>query len=230
MPKPNQYTEWEREYKNPAFLTKNSKPQKETLRFLKYLKKQGTNITESNVLDLGCGTGRNTNYIASLGAKATGIELSTTALHIARSRAQHMNMNVEYIEGDMGQPLPFSDNQFDCAIDVMSSNSLTEMGRSMYMSEVHRVLKTGGYLYLKALCKEGDKNAKELLKKSPGIEPDTYIMPVTGITERVFDESSLRSLYGVYFDIVFLNKTSHYVKIDNRLFKRNYWVCYMQKK
>jgi len=226
----NQYTEWEREYKNPLFLTKDSKPQKDTLRFFKYIKKQGFDITQSSVLDLGSGTGRNTNYIASLGGRAVGIELSKTALALAEKRAKEMHVSSAFIQGDMGEPLPFDDEIFDCAIDIMSSNSLDERGRAVYLKELSRVMKKDGFVYLKALCKEGDKNAKELLKKHPGKEIDTYTMPDTGITERVFDEKTLRELYGEYFTIVVLDKKSNYVKIDGRNYKRNYWICYMQKK
>ena len=59
---------WEREYRNPLLVTKNDSPQADTLRFLKFLKKeQKFRVEEKVILDLGCGTGRNSNYLALFG-------------------------------------------------------------------------------------------------------------------------------------------------------------------
>ncbi len=225
----NQYKQWENEYKKPVFLTKDEKPQADTVRFMKFLRQIGLDLSETELVDLGCGTGRNGNYFASLGATVSGIELSKTATLLAQKRAQEAGLDTIYIQGDMGQKLPYRDEQFDIAIDVMSSNSLTEEGRKMFVSELHRILKPGGYVYIKALCKDGDKNAKQLLKKFPGSELDTYIMPETGITERVFSEGDFRDVYGRSFDILSLEKKSNYIKFGNQSYKRNYWLCYMKK-
>lgn len=225
----NQFKEWEREYQKPLFLTKDDKPQADTVRFLRFLKKEGVNIAESTVVDLGAGTGRNGNYFASLGATVFGIELSKTATLLAQNRAQGGGLNATYTQGDMGEKLPYVDEQFDIAIDVMSSNSLTEEGREMFVSELHRVLKPGGYVYIKALCKDGDKNAKELIKRFPGKEKDTYTMPETGITERAFTEEDFRNIYGKGFKILNLEKKSNYIRFAGQSYKRNYWVCYMKK-
>ena len=42
-------------------------------------------------------------------------------------------------------------------------------------------LKKGGYIFVRALCKDGDENAKRLLKDSPGEEYDTYIIKEMGL-------------------------------------------------
>jgi SAM-dependent methyltransferase len=224
-----QKNEWEREYRNPVFLTKDSKPQKDTIRFAKFLKKNGIDFDESVMVDLGSGTGRNGNYFAEQGTHSYGIELSQTAVDLANKRAGEAMIPCEYIQGDMGVKLPYSDDQFDFAIDVMSSNSLDAEGRKIFVSEIHRTLKSGGYVYIKALCKEGNKNTKELLKKFPGSETDTYKMPETGITETVFDEQSFKEAYTKNFDVIKLEKKTNYIKFGNQSFKRNYWICYMKK-
>ena len=56
---------WERNIKIKT--GKNEKPQADTLRFFKFLNKERKFILENkNVLDLGCGTGRNANYWQNL--------------------------------------------------------------------------------------------------------------------------------------------------------------------
>jgi len=57
-------------------------------------------------------------------------------------------------------------------------------------------LKTGGYFFVRALCKDGNKNVKNLLKLSPGREYDTYVLKEIGLTERVFSREDFVKMYG----------------------------------
>ncbi len=235
-----QFDAWEREYLNPKLLTRENEPQKDTVRFVRWLKDQGL-INFSNILmiDLGAGTGRNTNYFAELGADAKGIELSKTAVMLAKKDALARNLKTDFVQGSMGEPYPpdIKTDTVDIVIDVTSSNSLTEKEREVYLSETYRVLKskksstdTTGYFFVKALCKDGDHNAKELIKKSPGKEKDTYIIKELGIHERVFSKEDFTATYSTCFDILFLEKKTTYTRFNNRSFKRNFWIAYMQKK
>lgn len=225
-----QDTVWEREYRNPQLITKDEKPQKDTLRFLKFLKKKEGVVSEGlRILDLGCGTGRNANYLAELGNTVTGFEISQTAIDLARTRAKEMGLAVDYQLQNIGTKYSFDDNMFDLILDVTSSNSLNEKERALYLAETHRVLKTGGYFFVKTLCKEGDKNAKELLKKYSGAETDTYINKDMGLTERVFNEQGFKNLYSKYFHIIRLEKKTSYTRFNNQSYKRNFWLAYMRK-
>jgi len=221
---------WEREYRNPKLVTKNEGPQSDTLRFLKFLKKeQKYKIEDRNILDLGCGTGRNSNYLAERGNKVIGIEISRTALEIAKNRAHELGLAVDYRLGDIGESYKIPDNLIDVILDVTSSNSLNEEGREIYLKESHRVLKNGGYIFVRALAKDGNKNVKNLLKQNPGREYDTYIIKEIGLTERVFLREDFIKMYGQYFKILHLEKKTNYTTFNNRIYKRDYWLAYMQK-
>ncbi|MCX6790648.1 MAG: class I SAM-dependent methyltransferase [Candidatus Gribaldobacteria bacterium] len=221
---------WENEYKNPQLLTKGDKPQNDVLRFFKFLKKEaGLTLENLKVLDLGCGTGRNANYLAGLGNQVVGLEMSPTALELAKARAVEAGVTVDYQLGDIGSVYPFSDAFFDLVLDITSSNSLNEKERTVYLSEVSRVLKLGGYFLVRALCKEGDKNAKALLEKSPSGEKDTYFNPDMGLKERVFTREDLINFYSQKFKILKLLKKTSYTKFKNQSYKRNFWLVYLQK-
>ncbi len=221
---------WDREYKNPKLVTKNDGPQADTLRFLKFLKKEQKYIVESRViLDLGCGTGRNANYLTERGNNVIGIDISKTALLLAQSRSEVLGVKVDYKLGDIGEPYDTPDLTVDIVLDVTSSNSLNESGRAVYLSEVSRVLKSGGYFFVRALCKDGNKNVKNLLKDSPGKEYDTYIMREIGLTERVFSKEDFITMYSKYFKILKLEKKTGYTTFNNRIYKRDYWLAYLQK-
>ncbi|MFA5420667.1 MAG: class I SAM-dependent methyltransferase [Patescibacteria group bacterium] len=221
---------WEREYKNPKLVSKKEEPQADTLRFFKFLKKeQGVLLENLNVLDLGCGTGRNSNYLAGRDNDVVGIEFSKFALNLARERARENNLKVKYILGDIGKEYEIKDSSIDLVLDITSSNSLDEKGREVYLKEVFRVLKPGGYFFVRALAKEGNKNVKNLLKQSPGREKDTYILKEIGLTERVFTRKDFIDLYSKYFEILKMDKKTNYSKFNGRVYKRDYLIVYLKK-
>lgn len=230
MDNSNQGGVWEREYKRPLLVTKNEGPQADTLRFLKFLKKEEKfRIENKNILDLGCGTGRNSNYLADMGNHVIGIEISKTALNLAGERASRLDLSVDYRLGDIGKEYKIEDNSIDLVLDVTSSNSLDQEGREIYLNEVNRVLKNGGYFFVRALAKDGNKNVKNLLKQSPGREYDTYVIKEIGLIERVFSRDDFIKMYSQFFKILKLEKKTSYTTFNDRIYKRDYWLAYLQK-
>ena len=226
----NQGKSWEKEYKKPQLMTGDNKPQADVLRFLKYLKKEEKyKVEDRNILDLGSGTGRNSNYLASLGNNVIGIEISETALKIAKVNATKENLNIDYRLGDIGREYDIQNESIDIILDVTSSNSLNENGREIYLKEIHRVAQKGGYVFVRALCKDGNTNVKNLLKDSPGGEYDTYYMKDLDLIERVFSQKDIRDMYSKYFKILKLEKKTGYAKVAGRIYKRDYWIMYLQK-
>ena len=141
---------WENEYQNPQLITKDDEPQKDILRFFRFLKKEeGVELENLAVLDLGSGTGRNANYLAKLGNKVIGLEISPTAINLAKSRAKSIKIEVNYQLHDIGSEYPFNNETFDLVLDVTSSNSLNGKERDIYLSEVLRVLKKDGILVIR---------------------------------------------------------------------------------
>lgn len=221
---------WEREYRNPQLVQTGEEPRMDLKQYIKFLRKvEGVYFENLTILDLGSGNGKHANYLASLGNTVTGFEISTTAITIARNRAKEVGVSVDYQLRNIGEQYPCDDEYFDLVIDVMSSNSLNERERAIYLKEVHRVLKTGGHFFVRALCKDGDKNAKNLLKLNPGPEYDTYINQDMNLVERVFSREDFIAMYSKYFEIQKLIKKTNYVQFKGQSYKRNYWLAYMKK-
>ncbi len=220
---------WEKEYTQPQLVSLSTVPAQCVKDFTRYLRREcGVELSHKDILDLGCGNGKNSLYISEQGFenKVVGIDISETALSYAR------NLLSEgiYLHQSIGKILPFKNETFDIVLDVTSSNSLNEEERNVYIHEVKRVLKHGGYFFVRALCKDGDTNAKNLLKTSPGKEYDTYIMPGIGLTERVFSKDDFINLYTPLFDILYMDKETHYTQFQGKSFKRNFWVVAMRVK
>lgn len=206
---------WEKEYRKPQLVSLNPEPQQVVKDFRRFL----GDVEGKKLLDLGCGNGRNLFFFKDYGADVVGIDISPTAI-------SHTNGLGKV--GDMGKPLEFPDNHFDIILDVTSSNALNDAERAVYIKEIYRVLKPGGCVFVRALCKDGDENAKNLIKMSPGKEKDTYYMKELDLYERVFTKEDFLDLYKE-FRVELIEKQTHYARLNNRSYKRNYWVAYLQK-
>jgi SAM-dependent methyltransferase len=250
-----QEKQWDREYRDQTFLTNENDPQSDVVRFVRFLKKEFKKVATSvgsasadvassenfagfenlKVLDLGCGTGRNSFYFAELGASVVGLEISSKAIEIAEQNLLQANkmsssdLDISYKKQSIGEKFPLVDSSVSIALDVTSSNSLSEAEREVYLSETARVLCPGGHFLVKALCKDSDTNAKNLLKTNPGREADTYILPDTGICERVFSHDDFLQTYQKFFTILHLEKKTSYTRMSGRLYKRNFWIAYLKK-
>lgn len=105
-------------------------------------------------LDAGCGGGRYSIALAKLGAaEVTGIDLSEVAIADAQRRAK--DLGASHIKFEVGSvtALPYADSSFDC---VISSGVLMHTTEPVKMlSELARVLKPGGMLYMLVYATEG---------------------------------------------------------------------------
>jgi SAM-dependent methyltransferase len=220
---------WEKEYRNPKFVTNSNEPQLDFKHFVKWLRKvQGVHLENLRVLDLGCGTGKNSIFLAERGSAVTGVDISETALDYAAKRSKEANLEIEFLRASIGNQLSFKDNSFDLILDVVSSNSLSDAERQVYVTECLRLVKPQGHFFVKALCKDGDKNAINLLEKFPYKEQDTYRMPETGIIERVFTKDDILKLY-TDFSVLHMERKSSYTIFNGKPYKRNFWLLYLQK-
>ena len=93
-------------------------------------------------LDLGCGLGRNTRWLARQGYQVTGIDLSPYALKKAR---EYSTMpSIYYLEGDvLRDPLP--GGPFDAVYDSGCFHHLAPHRRLSYLRMLGQVLKPGGW-------------------------------------------------------------------------------------
>jgi len=93
-------------------------------------------------LELGCGLGVFSSFMASQGIKATGVDFSSVAVEKAKKRVANNIYKPEYIVGDVTN-LEIINEQFDVSYDVGCFHCLNEESQQKYVSEIYRLLKPG---------------------------------------------------------------------------------------
>ncbi len=92
------------------------------------------------ILDAGCGTGKNSEYLESLGYTTAGIDFSEDAISFCRLRGLD---NVKF--GSIAD-IPFPDSTFDAVICMDVLGLLPDDLINQSIGEFRRVLKPGGTL------------------------------------------------------------------------------------
>ena len=95
----------------------------------------------ARILDIGCGAGQ-TIVALDCGSRSVGVDIDIAALRHAASGAMGESLRVAAATGEQ---LPFRDGSFDF---VFSRVALPYMNIPMALSEMRRVLRRGGRLWL----------------------------------------------------------------------------------
>ncbi len=93
-------------------------------------------------LDVGCGNGRNSVYLASLGLGVEGIDFSTVALQAAKSLAKERGVadRTHFLEADVLDNLPYPSSSFDLCLDLyVFPHFIDERAKRHYVQELYRV-------------------------------------------------------------------------------------------
>jgi SAM-dependent methyltransferase len=88
-------------------------------------------------LDVGCGEGRLTRHLASLGHRIVGVDASPTLIDAARELAPEMELRVA-----SASKMPFADASFDQVVSFMCLHDVDDLDGAVV--EIARVLEPGG--------------------------------------------------------------------------------------
>ena len=125
----------------------------EVRKFIKSMKKN------SNVLDLGCGNGRDIKTLLENNHKPIGLDSSKKLLNIAKKRYP----KAKFIHADMSK-IPLKDNSIDYILSIASFHHLkTKKERLSCLKEIKRVLKPNGKLFLSIWALKGKKGPNYIM-------------------------------------------------------------------
>jgi len=170
------------------------------------------------ILDLGCGGGATTWYLAREGFDVYGIDGSTSAIKQASNLLQREKLTATLMVSDFVQ-LNFDDNAFDAVYDLSAiQHNRMEDVQKIYQ-EIIRVLKPKGLFFSNCISDKttGQEKAEEIEKKTflnlNSINNDVLV--------HLFSEDDLRELMEPFDNVVidaisrttnnFQNRIGHYL-------------------
>lgn len=158
-------------------------------------------IQPCSALDLGCGTGAKSTYLARRGFKVTGVDVSETAIKLAKENARKAKVKIEFVAADATDLDFLKNRKFDFVLDWANLHGIPKNKRKRYIQEMAKHTKRGGKLLLRCFSK------REVGKESVPREMGRIYL---------FSEGGIKNLFGSYFRIVETNKSKPFIRKTKR--------------
>lgn len=211
---------WENEHINKKIFTRiySDQPSGPVVDFVNFLMEQKYISSKTKILDIGCGAGRNSIYLAKQSFRVTGTDFAENVIKKLNSQKTGAKFNVV----DMSGKWPYQNSGFDAVIDCNCTICIPNPGRENAIKEVERVLKPKGYYLFYGIGPKG------MLGTLPGPEPNSGMSP-DGKFEKQYTKKELIQTYHNFnlIDLktqkgkdVFIGKETEYLM----------WVGLFQKK
>ena len=128
-------------------------------------------LAPGRALDLGCGTGTTTIYMASKGWQAAGIDFVRRAIRTARAKTVSAGLPVGFLVGDVTRMHELAiEPGFDLLFDQGCFHSLPESAQPAYAQEVSRMARPGATYLLYAFGPQPETRRRAFYPR--GVTPD----------------------------------------------------------
>jgi ubiquinone/menaquinone biosynthesis C-methylase UbiE len=152
----------------------------------------------NRLLELGCGTGNDAARLAGEGIEVVALDFSVEA--IAQARHKFGELGIEFVLGDMAQPLAFPEGAFDAVMANVALHMFSDQTTRTLFAEIARVVRSGG-LFLFHVNAVEDRRLRE--RRRPVVrelEPN-YVLEQTGQTVRFFSADYLHDLLSGWAEV-----------------------------
>jgi len=216
---------WDREYRTHKVIPSSTRmlPSKALVLFSELLCfREGL-----KVLDAGCGTGRNSIYLAEKGCEVHALDFSGEALRRLDVSATVAGVRDRIFSRHhaLQNPFPFSNGSFDLVLDSYVFCHFTDENlKSFYLDELHRLVKPSGVLFSSVFSID-DEYYREL-PDSPG---RIVVDPRNGLTKQLYTEGEASQLFAARFDIQYFVKFQFMDIVLDRPYKRSLLVFILSK-
>ncbi len=173
-------------YKKPRAPWARTEPPQELVELI-----EGRKISPCKTIDIECGEGFYSIYLASKGFDVTGIDISERAIQYAKGNAASRVVNVHFIVMDIAD-LERLNEKFDFVLEWALIYQIMPSQRRKYVEDVAELLDKGGK-YLSVCFNE----------QSPEFGGPGSYRKSPGGTELYFSsQNELRELFEPYFHII----------------------------
>jgi len=175
------------------------------------------------VLDFGCGLGRHSIYFAKQGFHVSAFDLSEEATEHLKAWAERENLSIDIKNADM-MHLPYDDNSFDAIFSYHVISHTDSVGIKKIISEISRVLKVGGEIFITLGSKESG-TFKEAVY--PRLDENTVIKtdegPEKGVPHFCADLDDIMNLFSK-FNIESIRHTEECYYSGKRQSSKHYFI------
>jgi len=188
------YSSWEKYYQETT-LEKIPWQKTQASYFTKVI--NSGKIKPGTALDLGCGTGAKSIYLAKRGFEVTGIDISKTAIKYAKENARKAKVKVKFIIADAADLTFLGNKKFDFVLDWANLHGIPKNKRKKYVDGIIKHTKKAGKLLLRCFSKREVK--KEFAHRRMG-------------TIYLFSRKDIEKLFVKHFKILETNKSKPFVR------------------
>jgi ubiquinone/menaquinone biosynthesis C-methylase UbiE len=104
-------------------------------------------VSDLDIVDLGCGTGRQTLRLADKGARAVGVDQSEGMLEKARSKTS--KSDIRFLKWNLDNGIPFDDDSFDRVVSFLALEHIANL--QSFFFACRRVCRSEGFIYFTAM-------------------------------------------------------------------------------
>lgn len=181
-------------------------------------------------LDLGCGLGRHSVYMAQKGFDVTSVDLSDLGVSHLKEWAAKENLAVKTAVCNM-LDLPFEDSSFDCLIAYNVIYHTDTPGFIKALEEIARVLKPGGELFITLISKstpafQNSADCRRIDKNTVLLDEDETERDVPHF---YVDIEDIKTLFSEWTFIVHPKEWCDYI-IDSQKVCRRHWSMLVRLK
>ena len=106
------------------------------------------------LLELGCGAGDLTLWLAGRGYDAYGLDIAPFAIEWAKEKARERDIAADFRVGDVLDLRDYPDDFFDLVLDGHCFHCIIGEDRKLFLASARRVLKPGAPLLVATMCGE----------------------------------------------------------------------------
>jgi SAM-dependent methyltransferase len=175
-------------------------------------------IKQGKALDIGCGNGRNSFYLAQRGMEANGIDFSKTSIEWGKQIVKEQSIKVNFLCQSIFE---FQDKpeSFDFIYDSGCLHHIKPHRRNQYLKTILKYLKPDGYFAMVCFNLKGGVNISDY-----DVYRDNSMRGGLG-----FSEYKLKTILEPYFEIIEFREMKE--STDENIFGKSFmWTVLMKKK
>lgn len=148
----NAYKKFKQEGKHPGWCT--TEQLKQDIKILDRILQYDSFPNSGKILELGCGAGNISIYLAQKGYEVSGVDISPTAVEWAIENAKKADVQVDFKVGDVLKLEDIANESFDIVLDGHCFHCIIGDDRSKFLQSAWRILKSDGILCIRTMCNE----------------------------------------------------------------------------